>query len=108
MYLSKNGNTSLAPGVFLQSRIRSHTIANKEYICTPALAICAFAVSRTRGVVVPLASMLAKTEYPAARRDRERKAVQTSVVMPARMIWVLLVASMAARNEGLSQALVKC
>jgi hypothetical protein len=52
--------------------------------------------------------MLAKTEYPAARRDRERKAVQTSVVMPARMIWVLLVASMAARKEGLSQALVKC
>jgi hypothetical protein len=54
---------------------------------------------------VPDASMLAKTEYPAARRLRERKAVQTSVVMPARIIWVRLVDSMVARKVGLSQAL---
>jgi hypothetical protein len=54
---------------------------------------------------VPDASMLAKTEYPAARRLSERKAVQTSVVMPARIIWVRLVDSMVARKVGLSQAL---
>lgn len=54
---------------------------------------------------MPLASMLAKTEYPAARRDKERKAVQTSVVMPARITCFLPVASMAARKAGLSHAL---
>jgi hypothetical protein len=84
---------------------RSQTIANKLYIWTPARAIWSLAVSRTSSVVVPDASTLAKTEYPAARRESERKAVQTSVVIPARMTCFLPVASMAARNWGLSQAL---
>jgi hypothetical protein len=63
-YVSTKGTISSIVGdVVLQSRIRSASTAKMETRCTPAACMRRLAVSRMRAVVVPLASMLAKTEY---------------------------------------------
>lgn len=59
--LSKNGNNSRDPGVFLQSCIKSAAIANIEHTCTPARRIRSFASSATRLLIAPEASALANT-----------------------------------------------
>jgi hypothetical protein len=59
---SNHGRTSAEPCVFLQSRIKSHTVLNMLTSCTPAACMRMFAVSAMRCVVVPLASTLAQTE----------------------------------------------
>jgi len=76
-YLSKNGRSSAAPGVFLQSLMSSAAIANIPMTLTPAALIRSLASVATRWSKVPLASELAKTSYPSALRERERKAVHT-------------------------------
>lgn len=60
-HLSNHGISLSAPGLFLQSLIKSQTTANEEYIWTPALRIRSFASSATLFEVVPDASALAKT-----------------------------------------------
>lgn len=61
-HVSKNGNTSADPGLFLQSRIKSIAIANKPLKCTPASSIRRFASAASLASKVPDASVLAQTE----------------------------------------------
>lgn len=111
----------------LTSRIKSIAIANMPNKCTPAFSIRRFASAASLSVKVPLASVLAQTEYPASRRLSARNEVpisrvseksgeflkymelkgnvlQTSVTIPARITCFLPVASTAFRKSGLSQA----
>jgi hypothetical protein len=60
-YVSRKGNTSSAPGVFLQSLIRSIAMPNIPMRCTPASSIRRFASAASLSVKVPLASVLAHT-----------------------------------------------
>ena len=60
-YVSRKGNTSRAPGVSLQSLIRSIAIPNIPIRCTPASSILRFASAASLSVKVPLASVLAHT-----------------------------------------------
>lgn len=76
-YVSKKDRTSGVPGVFLQSLIKSVTIANIPMSVTPALFIRSFASVAKRSLKVPLASVLAKTSYPSCLSEIARKAVQT-------------------------------
>lgn len=75
--MSKKGRTSAVPGVFLQSLIKSITIPNIPMRVIPASLMRSFASLAKRSLKVPLASVLAKTSYPASLRERARKAVQT-------------------------------
>ena len=76
-YVSKKGSICVAPGVFLQSLINSQATANNDSTCTPAARIRSLASLAVFSLNVPDASLLAKTVYPASRRDKARKAVQT-------------------------------
>lgn len=60
-YTSRNGSTSAAPGVFLQSRIKSIAIPNIPIRCTPACSMRRFASAASLSSKVPLASVLAHT-----------------------------------------------
>ena len=63
-YVWIQGTASSTDGdKFLQSRIKSLKTANKVTRCTPAACMRELAASRLSGVVVALASTLAKTEY---------------------------------------------
>lgn len=60
-YWSRNGSSCRLPGVSLQSRIRSMTMANMPCSMTPEFSIRRFALSASFDENVPLASVLAKT-----------------------------------------------
>lgn len=79
-YLSKNGSSSGAPGVFLQSRMSSKATANMDSTWTPAARMRSLASLAVFLSKVPEASLLANTLYPASRRERARNAVQTCTV----------------------------
>ena len=69
--------SSLVPGVLRQSRMSSSATANMETTWTPAARMRSFASCAVFTSNVPEASLFAQTLYPASRRDRARKVVQT-------------------------------
>lgn len=71
--------TSGAPGVLFQFRIRSETIPNIPMSVTPAPFMRSLASAARRSLKVPLASVLAKTSYPASRSEIATNAVQTYI-----------------------------
>ena len=70
-----HGSTCRLPGVCLQSRIRSITIANIPCKMTPEDSMRRLASAASMVENVPLASVLAKTVNPSLRRDRAKNSV---------------------------------
>lgn len=76
-----HGSTCRLPGVCLQSRIRSITIANIPCRMTPEDSIRLLASAASMVEKVPLASVLAKTVNPSLRRESAKNSV------PVRCQW---------------------